>query len=215
VGHEIDFTLVDFVADVRAETPSGAAEMISTAYIETVDRLELARSEIEDLMVDRLDSMKNELARLRQSLKAASPIRSLERSMLRIDELGTRFQAAYRSSIFFYRDAFRSLERRFLEQEVASTLSQWRERVDRLERRLDRNSVERAGALRNRLDVLGATLKALSPSATLERGYAILEDESGQVLSKAEGLDRGARLKASLSDGQVDLTVDAVRRNER
>ncbi|MBK1876895.1 exodeoxyribonuclease VII large subunit [Pelagicoccus mobilis] len=214
VGHEIDFTLGDFAADVRAETPSGAAEMISTAYIETVDRLELARSELEDLAAERLEQLRNDLDRKRLGLKSASPVGALERSFLRIDELGTRFEGAYRSAVFSKRDRFRSLERRVLAHDVSQALGQWRERLDRLERRLDRSLVEKAGALRARLDVLGATLGALSPRATLERGYAILENEAGQPITGVAAVEQGAGVRAALSDGALDLRVEKVRRQE-
>lgn len=214
VGHEIDFTLGDFAADVRAETPSAAAEMISTAYIETLDRLELARSELEDLAEERFDEFRRELNRMRQGLKSASPSGAMERAFLRIDELGTRFQSAYRSTLYERRDRLRLLERRLLDQDVGQVLSRWRERLDRLERRLGRGLTENAVAMRSRLAVMGATLKALSPKATLQRGYAILEDESGKALTKVEGMEPGARLKASLSDGALDLTVDDVRPSE-
>ena len=212
VGHEIDYTLSDFAADLRAETPSGAAEIVSSAFIETVDRLELARSELDDLLEERLKELKSQVERLGQGLRAVSPVGHLERSFLRIDELGTRFLSAFRSSVFERRDRFRSLEAKLLQQEVSRSLGQWRERLERYERTLERGLGDRVQALGGRLDVLRAKLQTLSPKATLQRGYAILQDDDGLALTSAEGVKRGSRLKASLSDGSLEVTVDRVKK---
>lgn len=210
VGHEIDFTLGDFAADARAETPSGAAEMISTAYIETIDRLELARSELDDLAATRLVELKGELRMSQQMLKAASPMGVVERAFLSIDELRARFLSAYRGSVSERRDRFRELERRLADQDVAFSLRGWNDSLDGLERRMELRLSERLVSLRGRLDVLGASLRAMSPQATLDRGFALLEDERGGAVTDVGATHEGARLKATVRDGSLSVTVDRV-----
>ncbi|MDQ8179904.1 exodeoxyribonuclease VII large subunit [Pelagicoccus sp. SDUM812005] len=210
VGHEIDFTLGDFAADARAETPSAAAEMISSSYIETVDRLEAARVGLRDAVDEGLREYRREVDRLGRALKAVSPVSALERAFLRVDELSSRFGAAFRAAVYDRRNELRALDERLRAQDVGNRISRLRERLDRLERRLDRSLVERVVALRSRLDVAGATLRAISPEATLKRGYAILEDESGKPLASVSSVKKGASLRASLSDGRLTVSVDAV-----
>ncbi len=212
VGHEIDFTLGDFAADIRAETPSAAAEMISSAFIETVDRLEVARYGLRESVEEGLEELRRDLDRLRRDLKSVSPVSALEQAFLRIDELSARFGSAYRSAIYERRDELRSLERRLQGQDVGNRIVRLRERLDRLGRRLDRALVERALSLRSRLDVAGATLRAISPKATLQRGYAILRDAEGKPLRSVSSVVEGDKVVAAVSDGRLTLSVDGVER---
>lgn len=214
VGHEIDFTLSDFAADVRAETPSAAAELISSAYIETMDRLAGARESLRELVTERLEECAAELEGLRRALKSVSPVAALEHAFLRVDELGSRLAARFQSSIYERRHALRGLERRFLSRDVAGFLSRNRERMERLERRLDRSLVDRVMAERSRLDLVGATLKAIGPEATLKRGYVILTDSAGKALRSVDELGVGAKLSAALSDGRLRLAVDEIERQD-
>lgn len=210
IGHEIDFTLSDFAADLRAETPSGAAEMISSAFIETLDRLELARSDLDDLVSDKLADSADSLERARKALQAVSPEATLERSFLRIDELSTRFLSAFRSCVFERRGGLKNLEVRLLSQDVSGVLAQESQRVERLERRMQRRMVERVSRLRSQLDVLAATLQAISPEATLERGYAIVKNKSGKSVSRVSDVEVGENLEATLSDGRLSLSVEDI-----
>ncbi|EDY85130.1 exodeoxyribonuclease VII, large subunit [Verrucomicrobiia bacterium DG1235] len=210
VGHEIDFTLSDFAADARAETPSAVAEMISSAYLETIERYRTAREALDSLAVEGLAERELALDRLRRELKSVSPVAALERAFLRIDELGTRFLSAYRTSVQERRNVFQGKERRYLAQDVSGAVLRLRDRLDRLERRMDGCLMAGVAELRSRLDVAGATLKAIGPAATLKRGYAILEDASGKPLTRIAATQRGAAVVASLSDGRLEMTVDAV-----
>ncbi|MBC2606561.1 exodeoxyribonuclease VII large subunit [Pelagicoccus albus] len=208
VGHEIDFTLSDFAADIRAETPSGAAEMISSGLMETLDRLELARSDLSELAEERLLELKDELKSMGRELRAVSPRSSLERAFLKLDEVGTRFEAAFRASLFDRRAVLTALDRRFSQQNPSQLIASTRERLDRFGRQMEKCLAERTVALRGRLDVAKAKLQALSPSGTLKRGYAILEDENGSVLTQSRFVKKGSELRATLSDGVLQLKVE-------
>ncbi len=210
IGHEIDSTLSDFVSDQRAETPSGAAEMISSTFIETMDRIDLARSDLDELISDKLAESGDALERARKSLKAVSPEAVLERSFLRIDELNTRFVSAFRSGVFERREALKNLQLRLLSQDVSGTLAQGRDRLARLEQRMHRRMIERVSGLRSRIEVLSATLHAISPKATLERGFAIVKDRSGKNISNVSSVKKGDKVEATLSDGDLTLSVEKV-----
>lgn len=210
IGHEIDYTLSDFVADLRAETPSGAAEMISSVFIETMDRLELARSDLDELVANKLAESGDALDRARKSLEAVSPEAALERSFLRIDELNTRFVSAFRSGVFERRSTLKNLQLRLLSQDVTGTLAREKDRLARLEQRMQTRMVERVSGLRSRIEVLSATLHAISPKATLARGYAIVKDESGKNISSVSSVKKGEKVEATLSDGSLSLSVEDV-----
>ncbi len=210
VGHEIDFTLADFAADVRAETPSAAAEIISSAYIEAVDRFEVARQSLLEAVEDGVAAFRRDLDRQARSLKSLSPVSALERAFLRMDELSSRFGSSFRSAVYERRSELRDLEARLRDQDVANRISRLRERLDRGGRRLDRGLVDTVVSLRSRLNVAGATLRAISPEATLKRGFAIVRDAEGNTLSSVATIRKGAKLSAALSDGRLSVSVDEV-----
>lgn len=213
VGHEIDFTLSDFVADVRAETPSAAAEMISSSYLDAMNRFSVARERLQELALGGLERCRIAKDRLVRDLRAVSPVGTLERSLLRIDDLGTRLGAAYRGRLYEGRKDLRAWEDRYASLEVSGRVGRVRERLERLERRLDRSFIEGVSSLRTRLDLSGATLQAISPVAILQRGYAILQTPEGESLMQVGQSKVGDSVRAVLCDGSMELSIDTIERN--
>ena len=182
VGHETDFTIADFVADVRAPTPTAAAEMAATArevWIEGLSvlaqRLTRAVQRQQDRHAQRLDSLAARLGR---------PLARLSRQREALEGLGHRLRSG--------------LHRQCTDQV---------HRLERLDTRLqvlrERDLTQR----RQRLEHAALRLSMLDPKRVLERGYAWLSDENGQAVMQAHGLKPGQRLSATLSDGVVPLTV--------
>lgn len=186
VGHEIDFTLCDFAADVRAETPSGAAELISSRYLECVERLDNAGGSLDDIAATRLEQSRQQLDHARSRLRLLSPAAAIEQSHLRLDDLRNRLGAALRDTALRGRHALGASRARF---EAAAP-----------GRRIQLES--------HRLLALWKRLESASPQSVLQRGYAIVRDESGRPVARAAGLKAGQPLVTEFHDGKVRVRVE-------
>jgi exodeoxyribonuclease VII large subunit len=187
IGHEVDFTIADFVADLRAPTPSAAAELMTPDVIEL---LRLARHHHERL----LQRMRYRLQRLAQQtdhaharLRAQHPLRRLRAGGERLAQLQARLRA----------------------QHPATPLARHRRDVRANEQRLRVLVSRRLEARARHLSELARALNAVSPLATLQRGYAILIDiDSGHVVRSTSQTTTGTRLSARVADGEFIVRVD-------
>ena len=182
VGHETDFTIADFVADVRAPTPTAAAEMAAVARDELLQVLEHLQHRLSqgverqlDRQAQRLDTVVSRLGR---------PQSTLSRQAQTLDRLALRLKA---SPAAFLTAGRHGLERQSdrLRHGLALAVQQHQQRCERL----------------------GLRLGALDPHRVLERGYAWLSDEQGHALTRASQMSAGQPVKATLVDGDVELRV--------
>ncbi|RPI28472.1 MAG: exodeoxyribonuclease VII large subunit [Acidobacteria bacterium] len=179
VGHEIDYTIADFVADLRAPTPSAAAEIVSAAR---------------DELCKRVDSWAG---------RATQAVRSLLREKRhRLQALAqNRAFVDAQSRLRFYLQKLDDLTGRLL-RGLPSRLGPLRQRVTTGERDLSRQMQARLLALRNRVTSRTEQLNAYSPLAVLERGYAIVTTEGGAVVRDPEGLSDNERLRVRVAKGE-------------
>lgn len=210
VGHEIDFTLCDFAADVRAETPSGAAELISSSYLQVVERLAKATVALAELATQRLTTFRSAVQVLGLRLRAESPVAALERNFMRTDDLATRLDAVWMARLRENRDRLEQLSRRFeragVEKRLQLALDQWRLLSTRLERRGERALDQQA----SRLERARIRLESLSPQGALRRGYALLQSSDGGLVTSVDGVQAGELLVAQLKDGRLALRTEKV-----
>jgi exodeoxyribonuclease VII large subunit len=206
VGHETDVTIADFVADLRAPTPSAAAEMVICTREELLDRLATCRSKA-------LQAMRYRLAMLERRLRNQGVDRALGvlhrrvgRGLQRIDEQEYRLRERVRLAIDSRQRARRALEERL-------RLFDMRPRLASAARRLqaaDAHSAQimrlRIARNRGRLDQLSAKLSQLSPLTILERGYAIVSNQSGILKDPVEA-PAGSRIHIRLAYGELDAQV--------
>lgn len=208
VGHEVDFSIADMVADARAATPSAAAEMISPDREEWLARLGQLELGLQRQIRRRLAEARQQLDHLRQRLR--HPGQRLREQSQRLDELEQRLVRAQRQQLQRHQGRLALLESRLRGRSPLPRVERLRERLAALERRLEagmRNELARAGS---RLGQLAQLLDSVSPLATLGRGYAILTDARGQVLRDARDTAPGAALDAQLARGRLALTVERV-----
>ena len=186
VGHETDFTIADFCADLRAPTPTAAAELCAQP--------QAAWQNLLDAMASRLDNGVN---------------RQLQSSNQRLDIAASRFG---RPSHFITRQQARlALHQQNLQHAQRTGLSLARNRLDLLEARF-KPSVQRSIRLPNdRLDNARIRLELLNPAWVLKRGYAWLSTLEGQAVISTTQTHTGQALRATLMDGEVDLTVSSPR----
>ena len=123
VGHEIDFSLCDFAADVRAETPSGAAELISSSYLECVEGVERAGDGLSSGVVDLLENLKNQLSQLKHRVSLQSPVEYLERLRLRLLLCDSKLDESVQRDVTGLRAKLRHLELMLESMSIEKTLA--------------------------------------------------------------------------------------------
>jgi len=210
VGHETDFTIADFVADLRAPTPSAAAELVAAheeQLCSTLDqlaaglrrlinyRIAAERARVQELTFAR--GFEEVRARLRDAVNSVSA----REDRLR-DTMGRLYQTAFRR--------FDAAARLLSPAELRSRTTKQRARFETLNQARLAAIMSRMESLRNRFGVAAVALDAMSPLRTLERGYAIAQDASGVIVRDAANLSAGDGLHVRLWKGAVDCRVTDV-----
>ena len=189
VGHEVDFTIADFVADVRAPTPSGAAEIVVPSRDDWLRAINSYAARIARLGQRAVEDRAQTLDWLGRRLLRSSPQASLERQDARLRELRHRLAAVMRQQTL-----------------------EFRPRLVTASGRLTSAARALIANTSHRLELAMRGLHSVSPLATLERGYAIVEDaDSGKVLVRAEDAAVGEDVRARLAHGELIATVKSVR----
>ena len=205
VGHEIDFSIADFVADLRAPTPSAAAELLVPDAAPMRRHLAQLQQRLVVLEQRRLQARIQRVDHLYARLQAQRPQARLARDRERLVNLERRLLGVQRERARMRRVALERAYARLIAQHPRLRLLLLRRRLAELSQRL-RHSVERR-LEREQLTLrqAGRALHAVSPLATLERGYAILFDEHGKVVRSVQSVSEGAKLRGRLVDGELSL----------
>ncbi|MDM8347442.1 exodeoxyribonuclease VII large subunit [Pseudomonas sp. sp1636] len=206
VGHETDVSIADFVADVRAPTPSAAAELLAPDSSELVQRLHSLQRRLVMRMHNRLERERLRLDGLSRRLR--HPGERLRQHAQRLDDLEMRLARACERQLNIRRERLARLHTRLAGQHPERTLQLLRQRLGSLAERLPRAMREGLKQRRLQLQSQVQTLQAVSPLATLGRGYSILLDERGRAVRRAADTHTGQRLKARLGEGELDVRVE-------
>lgn len=207
IGHETDVSICDFVADVRAPTPSAAAELLSPDTPAMLQQLQRYQRQLQQCMKTRLAHEHLRLDALRRRLR--HPGERLAQQSQRLDELDMRLQRAWRHRLEQRRQHLTSLQGRLQHQHPERLLRLLHERLEQLSQRLPRAMQLHLQQQRQRLDSTAQGLHLISPLATLGRGYSILLDQQGKAVRSQQDAQPGQRLQARLADGQLTLRVEA------
>jgi exodeoxyribonuclease VII large subunit len=205
VGHEVDVTLADFAADVRAPTPSAAAEQLVPDRRDLAARLASLESRLRHLQGARLEREAQRLDHLRIRLR--HPREALERQRLSLTQLEARLARAIEARLATERGRAGLLARRLAAHPPERQLDEAKRRLARSSERLLPAMQRGLDRHRDRLSGLARELQAVSPLGVLGRGYAILEDERGRVVRRAADTAPGQALEARLGEGRLALRV--------
>ena len=211
VGHEVDVTIADFAADLRAPTPSAAAEAVSPdgqAWLQQLLRLD---GRLLALLHQRQRQARQALDGLARRLQAQHPGQRLRQRAQRLDELDQRLRRGLDRRLATGRSALTQLRGRLQGQAPGRLLEALAIRHRELERRLRSTMAQRLERQRQDLRTLAHALDTVSPLATLERGYSITRRAGdGRVIKSAAELRAGDRIETRLARGGIISTVDKL-----
>ena len=207
VGHEVDVSIADFVADLRAPTPSAAAESISPDQQDWLRSLANYQQRLNQAAQRALRRHETQLNHLAARLR--DPRRELQAKAQRLDELEMRLGTTMQQLIKQLNLRLENIENRIKSQSPNRHLAQHQDSLSLLQQRLQQATRTLLGQRRKQLEHLMQTLNVVSPLATLGRGYAIVQDDKGQIIRHASAVQPGERIRARVAEGVIEATVNA------
>lgn len=207
VGHEIDFTLSDFAADLRAETPTGAAEYISSSYLASLERVEQLNLSLKQGLDWMLERSTNRMDRLEGRLRALSPQARLEYLSLRLDELAGRLDSVMRERLQEASQKISKLEHALVRNTPEQKFKHAVQSVSFLEQRMHAAVPRLLRRAQDRTAQLEKRLSSASYQRALKRGFSVLRDDQGRIIKNARSLKPGDWLHNELADGEVRSQV--------
>lgn len=208
VGHEVDFTIADFVADLRAATPSAAAELLVPDAADLQRRLDRLRQRMTTLTTRRLQAAAQRADHWQARLNAQRPQARLARDAQRLEALRRRLAMSAGQAGALRRARLERLQARLAAQHPRLRLAPSQRRLADLRQRLATSMARRLERDRARVTEQARTLHAVSPLATLDRGYAIVFDERDAIVRRAGDIAVGERLRVMLGDGTLHVRRD-------
>ena len=205
IGHEIDFTITDFVADLRAPTPTAAAELATEYYFQLSDRLEEWKANLGQLVQSKLTEKSQAILYASQNLK--SPLIMLKEQSQSLDNIEIRLASIMQSIMS---DAKQNFQLATAQIYQSSALQRFGKHEDRLKNNLSslnsqiKNLIDRKKLM---LSSIHSNVKAISPLAVLDRGYAIVMNENGEALKSSKSLKVGDAITTRLADGGFSANV--------
>ena len=207
VGHETDFTITDFVADLRAPTPSAAAELVIRSRQEIEDQASTLHDRLDRAMRYRLLMGRQALTQLAQHGAFARMMELIRQNQQRADDLAHRLELAERQLLEQMLRRWETISAAIRHYDLRLVLSGMR-------RELESKTSTLAAATRNvlllhrvRAERLDTALRSLSPLAILDRGYALVFDSHGKLLKGVDSVSSGDEISARLAHGQLQATV--------
>jgi exodeoxyribonuclease VII large subunit len=207
VGHETDFTIADFVADLRAPTPSAAAELLTEAQHKVEERLQQLHRRLTQACRYQLMRAQERFGRLSAPAAFARMRNALARRQQRVDELQYQLDAAWHRNSRKTTEALQQLESRLLRQDVSHRMRMVRERLTALDGRMGRAQQELLLRCHSRQAKAEGLLHSLSPLAVLNRGYALVFDEAGGLVREASATHDGALISTRFANSTLTSRV--------
>jgi exodeoxyribonuclease VII large subunit len=207
IGHETDTTIADFVADLRAPTPSAAAEMIVGAKSELLERIDAKRNRLIQLARYRLAMLARRLHEQAIGRATALLHRNIGRRMQRVDDNAERLRTAIRSRMAGLEKRRRNLEDQLRYYDLRPRLRRDRERMNTASSRLETLAQQVLARRRQRLGMLTAKLEQLNPRMVLARGYAIVLNDQGQIVKESASAPAGSEIRVLFARDGLKATV--------
>jgi len=205
VGHEIDFTICDFVSDIRVPTPTASAELVTEFNFKLRDEILKYREELRKNIHNYLDNL-NQLIDLNKS-KLKDPLTMLREKSQHLDNLDLRIRQQKKLLISNNKNKLERLSDNLNNNNPISKLDFMNGRVNSLFDSLNRGINQKIQFNNNLLAKLYKNIEILNPLSILDRGYAIVMNKKGEAIKSTKKVTKGERLQARLSDGLMDIEV--------
>ncbi|MGA2553557.1 MAG: exodeoxyribonuclease VII large subunit [Smithella sp.] len=209
VGHETDFTICDFVADLRAPTPSAAAELIVPESMELIAKINILKQRMIAGYYRCQKDRRNKIAGLQERLK--NPRRFLINLKINLDDLKERLRSSFYHEKQNLNNKLQQLQLRLLHQNPAGKISERKILLKNIQKDLFNNLSGRLAALKERLRKNSAVLESLNPLGVLQRGYSITRSmESGMIIRQAVDLSIGEDVNIQLARGNFNAKIEKI-----
>lgn len=205
VGHETDVTISDFVADIRAPTPSAAAELLAPHQQDWFEQLGQLQQRLKRTVFQLVERYQITLESVRKRLR--HPAERMQQNSQRLDDLELRLIQNFKHKLLNYQQQAEHLIKRLLTQHPSKQLVSLRQQLIVTEQQLKQLIQAKLKQSHWQLASQMQALQIVSPLATLERGYSILSTDQGEIIQTAEQVQRGQILQARLNKGQLAVKV--------
>jgi exodeoxyribonuclease VII large subunit len=209
VGHEVDVTIVDFVTDVRAATPTAAAETVTPDQSTWLQNYDWYQQRLQQLMSEKIDRLQEKNRWLHHRLQQLHPENQIRYSQQRILELIRRLFHSTHITLDNHHNRLATNHAKLQAQDPTILLRQKKQSALHLQTRLQQSSLNLLAEKRSQLKNMAGILNAISPLKTLERGYSITMDNEGKTLTTIEQVKQDDRIKTRLHNGHIISRVES------
>tara|TARA_B100000287_G_C20617454_1_gene774589 strand:+ start:196 stop:1548 length:1353 start_codon:yes stop_codon:yes gene_type:complete len=205
VGHEIDFTICDFVADLRVPTPTASAEMITEFKFNLKEYFDELQNNIFRKINKKIDNLNQKIILNKTKLK--NPLLLIREKIQILDSFDLRIQQQQKMILSNNKNRINNICLKMNNNNPASKLKYTRDEISTLNNKLNRGIKEKILAKENYLKKLLKNIEILSPFSILDRGYSIITNNDGIAIKSKKEVDKGQQLSARLKDGSIKIEV--------
>ncbi|MCM3724534.1 exodeoxyribonuclease VII large subunit [Neobacillus cucumis] len=214
VGHETDFTIADFVADMRAPTPTGAAELAVPHIEELMDRILQRQTRLIRVMSGRFNFEKERLNRVQKSYAFRYPHRLYEQKLEQVDRLTEQLVRGTSRLTGVKNDQYEILTKRLQRRHPNEGLQEAKRRFDRTQKDLTRAVTQIYVKKQTEFDRMVSTLQALSPLKIMERGYSLAYTKDNRLVKSVNQVKANEQVQIQLTDGSLFCKVETIKERE-